>query len=103
MSNDKAKAISDNAPSEGGGGLIVSTASTTSAASCLASAKLTLVDKEVLATLISVARSSFEGCLKVSRNYASRSVNLEGYADPKKRTLSDSCFARSNPSAMTVG
>lgn len=47
-------------------------ASTTSAASCLARLVLSLVDKEVFAMLIKVARSIFWGTLYVSRNYMTR-------------------------------
>ncbi len=54
---------------------MVTTASTTSAASFLASTELTFVARDVWATLISVARSSFECCLKVSRNWGDLSVN----------------------------
>lgn len=59
-------------PFDGGGGRIVSTASTTSAASCFASALLIFVARDVYATLMSVGRSSLTGCLNVSKNYTER-------------------------------
>ena len=51
---------------------MVNTASTTSAASCFASALLTLVASEVYATLMSVARSRVAGCLNLSKNWCGR-------------------------------
>jgi hypothetical protein len=47
---------------------MVKTASTTLAASCFASVAFTFVASDVYATSINVARSSFEGCLKFSKN-----------------------------------
>ena len=53
------------------------TASTTSAASCFAIEALSFVEREVLATLISVARSSIEGCLNSSRNLGDESLMFQ--------------------------
>ena len=62
-------------PFAGGGGRMVRTASTTSAASCLESAAFTFVASEVCATFINVARSNLDGCLNVSKNYPSRAIS----------------------------
>lgn len=57
-----------NIPAAGAGGLMVSTASTTFAASDFANAALTFVASEVYATLIKVARSIVNSCLNPSKN-----------------------------------
>ena len=69
MNETEGRKGGNSKPAGGGGGRIVNTASTTSAASCFASAELTLVAKEVYATLMRVGRSSATGRLNVSRNY----------------------------------
>jgi hypothetical protein len=51
---------------------MVMTASTTSAANCFAMDVFSLVESDVLATSINVARSNFEGCLKPSKNLYDR-------------------------------
>jgi hypothetical protein len=63
-------------PFGGGGGRIARIASTTSAASCFAREARSFVASEVLATLMSVGRSNFEGCLNVSKNFRRACVNI---------------------------
>lgn len=64
----------DRLPFGGGGGRIVRTASTTSAASCLASPAFTFVASEVYATFTNVGRSNLDGCLNLSKNYPTRVI-----------------------------